>query len=140
MICGGHVGKAHKKQLEKLAKTKTFTDKKHCERFAQVDSVVCHCEKRHKPGCGCLCIYRESKKNFLLSFQTVSLRKFAEALKVLPRHACDEHEWDGGKCTFHALKLCSCDDAELKCDGKDYHTKQIRILCIPYPTKLSAIV
>ena len=57
MICGGHAGKAHKKQLEKLAKKKSFTDqfkKKHHERFPQVDSVVCHCEKRHKPGCGCL--------------------------------------------------------------------------------------
>ena len=57
VICGGHAGKAHKKQLEKLAKMKSFTDKfkkKHHERFPQVDSVVCHCEKRHKPGCGCL--------------------------------------------------------------------------------------
>ena len=56
MICGGHAGKAHKKQLENLAKKKSFTDqfkKKHHERFPQVDSVVCHCEKRHKPGCGC---------------------------------------------------------------------------------------
>ena len=26
MICGGHAGKAHKKQLEKLAKKKSFTD------------------------------------------------------------------------------------------------------------------
>ena len=48
---------------------------------------------------------------------------------MLPRHACDEHKWDGGKCTFHELKVCSCgkceDDADLKCDGKDYHTRQI---------------
>ena len=36
MICGGHAGKAHKKQLEKLAKMKSFTDKykkKHREQF-----------------------------------------------------------------------------------------------------------
>ena len=26
MICGGHAGSAHKKQLEKLQKTKSFTD------------------------------------------------------------------------------------------------------------------
>ena len=33
----------------------------------------------------------------------------------------------GWKCTFHALKVCSCGgcqyDADLKCDGKDYHTR-----------------
>ena len=66
MICGGHAGKAHKKQLEKLAKMKSFTDKFkqiHRERFPQVDSVVCHCEKRHKSGCGCLSeAVRESTK------------------------------------------------------------------------------
>ena len=27
MICGGHAGKAHKKQLVELAKNKSFTDK-----------------------------------------------------------------------------------------------------------------
>ena len=50
-------------------------------------------------------------------------------MKALPRHACDKHEWDGGKCSFHVLIVCSCgkceDGAELKCDGKDYHTRQI---------------
>ena len=135
MICGGHAGKAHKKQLEELAKKKSFTDKyknKHREKFPQVDSVVCHCEKRHTPGCGCLsAAFIEKARNnfsFILS-NSESAHDFAEALKVLPRHACDEHKWDGGKCTFHELKVCSCgkceDDADLKCDGKDYHTRQI---------------
>ena len=66
--------------------------------------------------------------SFILS-NSESAHDFAEALKVLPRHASDEHKWDGGKCTFHELKVCSCgkceDDADLKCDGKDYHTRQI---------------
>ena len=56
MICGGHAGRAHKKQLEKLSTKKSFTEdfkKKFRERFPHVDKVVCHC-KRHKPGCGCL--------------------------------------------------------------------------------------
>ena len=96
--CGGHAGKAHKKQLEKLAKMKSFTDKfknKHRERFPQVEYVVCHCEKRHKPGCGCLSdafIQKaQNKISFILS-NSESAHKFAEALKTLPRHARDEHE------------------------------------------------
>jgi hypothetical protein len=53
-VVGMHAGKAHKKQLEELAKRKSFTDKykkKHRENFPQVDSVVCHCEKRHVAVC-----------------------------------------------------------------------------------------
>ena len=95
MICGGHAGKAHKKQLEKLAKMKSFTDKfknKHNERLPQVDSVVCHCEKWHKPGYGCQKHLRKHKTIFNLSSQTVNLHEFAEALKALPRHACDKQE------------------------------------------------
>ena len=56
MICGGHAGRAHKKQLENLAKIKSFSEdfqRKHCDRFPQVRHVTCHC-KRHKAGCGCL--------------------------------------------------------------------------------------
>ena len=59
----------------------------------------------------------------------ISAHEFPKALKVLPRHARDQREWDGGKCTFHSLKVCSCgkcgDDAHLKCDGKDYHTRHM---------------
>ena len=58
------------------------------------------------------CIYREHKINFPSSFQSESAHDFAEALKVLSRHACDEHKWDGGKCTFHELKVCSCGKCE----------------------------
>ena len=69
------------------------------------------------------------KQFFTYPPQTMNLHEFAEALKTLPRHAHDKHGWDGGKCTFHTLKVCSCDecqdDADLKCDGKDYHTRQI---------------
>ena len=44
----GMLGTLTKKQLEELAKKKSFTGKykkKHREKFPQVDSVVCHCEK-----------------------------------------------------------------------------------------------
>ena len=122
------VGMLTKATEKKLAKMKSFTDKykkKHSENFPQVDLVVCHCEKWHKPGCGCLSeAFIEKGRNkfsFILS-NSESVHEFAEALKILPRHA-HEHEWDGGKCTFHVLKVCSCrecqDDRDLKCDGKD---------------------
>ena len=68
--------------------------------------------------------------SFILS-NSESAHDFAEALKVLPRHACDEHKWDGGKYTFHELKVCSCgkceDDADLKCDGKEYHEADTQV-------------
>ena len=65
--------------------------------------------------------------SFTIKINSESAHEFAEAFKRLPRHARDEHKWDGGKCTFHELKQsCECkDDAELKCDGKDYHMRQI---------------
>ena len=104
MICGGHAGKAHKNQLEKLAKMKSFTDRfkrKHHERFQQVDLVVCH-EKRHKPGCGCLsdAFIEKARNNF--SLLSVYLHYFT-GLKALPRHARDKHEWDGSAHFMHAL-------------------------------------
>ena len=46
-------------------------------------------------------------------------------LKMLPHHACDEHEWEGGKCDFHPLRVCSCgkcDSGDIHCEGKTYTT------------------
>ena len=113
MICGGHAGRAHKKQLEKLSKKKSFTEdfkKKYRETFPQVDEVVCHCQ-RHKPGCGCLSekFIEKARNNFsLILSMSESAEEFAVKIKALPRHARDEHEWDGGKCDFHLPRVCSC--------------------------------
>ena len=67
--------------------------------------------------------------SYIILSNSESACKFAEGLKV--HVACMpmmNHKWDGGICTFHELKVCSfgkCeDDADLKCDGKDYHTRQ----------------
>ena len=50
-------------------------------------------------------------------------------MKALARHACDEHEWDHGRCDFHLPQVCSCgkceNEEDLKCVGKDYHTKYL---------------
>ena len=50
MICGGHAGRAHKKQLKKLQKIKSSTVdliRKYKDTFPSVGNVVCHCS-RHK--------------------------------------------------------------------------------------------
>ena len=134
MICGGHAGRAHKKQLENLAKMKSFSgDYKsaHDKKFPQVHDVVCHCT-RHKVGCGCLAdAFIEKARNnfsFILS-ESQSSDEFSSRLRLLPRHARDQHTWDGGQCGFHPVKVCSCGECEdrenFKCEGKDYHTKHI---------------
>ena len=55
--------------------------------------------------------------------------RFAVKIKALPRHARDEHEWDGRKCDFHLPRVCSCknceDEEKLQCEGKDYHTRYL---------------
>ena len=47
MICGGHGGRAHKKQLEKLQSFTVDLIRKHKDTFPSVGDVVCHCS-RHK--------------------------------------------------------------------------------------------
>uniref|UniRef100_A0A1X7UET6 Uncharacterized protein n=1 Tax=Amphimedon queenslandica TaxID=400682 RepID=A0A1X7UET6_AMPQE len=41
----------------------------------------------------------------------------------------DAHQWDGGQCDFHPLKVCSCgcctDKYNLKCHGKPYKSDQV---------------
>ena len=45
----------------------------------------------------------------------------------MPNHARDEHEWDGGRCDFHPLWVCTCEQCEnkavIKCVGMPYQTK-----------------
>ena len=80
--------------------------KKNHERFPQVYSLVCHCEKRHKSRCGCLsdAFIEKARNKFSLTLSnSESAHEFADALKALPRHTCDKHEWDKG--TFHALSV-----------------------------------
>ena len=56
-----------------------------------------------------------------------SQEEFVKRLQALPKHARDEHEWEGGRCEFHPLRMCTCkacDDPELiKCKGELYETR-----------------
>ena len=71
-------------------------------------------------------------ETFILS-QIQSAEEFATKMKVLARRACDEHEWDHERCDFHLPRMCSCgkceDEVDLKCEGKDYHTKYLLTWC-----------
>ena len=132
MICGGHAGRAYKKQLEKLQKIKSFTVdliRKYKDTFPSVGDVVCHCS-RHKQGCGCFSkAFIEKARNYfsLILSMSESAEEFATRMKGLARHARDEHDWGFDRCDFYQLRVCSCGECEdgedLKCEGTDYHTR-----------------
>ena len=57
MLCGGHAARAHEKALKKIQGQKCFSNEEKRslrEKYPEVDSTVCHCEKNHKSGCGCI--------------------------------------------------------------------------------------
>ena len=94
--------------------------------YPSVGDVVCHCS-RHSTGCGCLNdkFIERARNNFcFILSMSESAEEFATKLRALARHACDEHEWDGGRCDFQMPRVCSCGKCEkLQCKGKDYHIK-----------------
>ena len=59
MLCRGHEGRSHLKQLRKLQTMKTFSSKvlenhrKHLRDIKDEKCKWCKCEKRHAKGCGC---------------------------------------------------------------------------------------
>ena len=103
--CGRHAGRAHKKQLEKLQKMKSFTVDlitKYKDTFPSVGDVVCHCS-RHQQGCGCFSKpFIEMARNYF-SLSLSMTEEFATRMKGLARHARDEHDWVFGRCDFHQL-------------------------------------
>ena len=132
MVCGGHAGRAHKKQLEVRSKQKAFTTaliKRYENLFPEVHTVTCHCPVNHKAGCGCL------SKSFIgkahtdftsILMECQSQEEFARRLTALPKYARDEHECDGGRCDFHPQRVCTCKECdnkgEMQCTGKPYQT------------------
>lgn len=57
MLCGGHMARAHTKQLSELSKQKSFStaiQNVYKKTFPDVQTVKCHCPKRHSKNCGCL--------------------------------------------------------------------------------------
>ena len=61
--------------------------------------------------------------SFVLS-ESQSAEEFATRLRTLPRHARDQHEWDGSQCDFHPLRVCSCNECEDRVSVKVKTTTQ----------------
>ena len=135
MLCGGHSSRAHTKQLEELAKQKAFTatiQDEYRENFPEVDSVKCHCPRRHHKNCGCMskAFIKGARTNYFYCLEQAGTdpQKLASRLRNLGRyHARDVHSWEGGKCGFHQPRSCTCgncdEDGEVLCEGREYHTK-----------------
>lgn len=88
--------------------------------------LECTC-KRHKKNCGCLseAFLRQAKVNhFCVLLQSQSAEEYASKMRELwQHHGKNEHVWEGGKCSFHPERKCSCGGCtsdELTCDGKPY--------------------
>ena len=146
MICAGHSGRSHLKQLQTWAKRKSFS-KELIQRYKDIvpevegeKAVTCHCPKKHSKNCGCLsdAFNKQSRNNYsLLLSNSQSAGELTRRLRELYHHAQDEHEWENdGKCGFHEATVCSCkqckDPKKLECSGKAYHTRQ-KLTC-PFHT------
>ena len=137
MVCGGHVGRAHRKQLEARATQKKFTDtmmSKYEKTFPGVKNVTCHCI-RHKVGCGCLSesFIAKAHTNFTsILMECKSQEEFVRRITALPKHARDEHVWEGGRCDFHPLSR-----AKLSCP---FHSLAYEIECYERVTQVKKIV
>ena len=61
-----------------------------------------------------------------------SQEEFVKHVEALPKHARDVHEWEGGKCDFHPLRVYTClkceDKENIKCTRKPYKTR-LRLDC-----------
>ena len=134
MLCGGHVARSFGNRLAELKSTKEFTTDKieKCKKdFDQIDEVQCCCKgRRHRKACGCIspAFLKRCRVNFFCCLLQAknSPKTFATVMKELGTHHCrDEHEWEGGQCSFHAMKHCDCGkcEDEVLCVGKPYHTK-----------------
>ena len=134
MICGGHAGRAHKKILElrhKMKKVSKTMIEKYKDTFPALGKLRCKCEGgNHSPTCGCLNLPLISKAHTNFSsilMEAQSQEEFVKRLEALPKHARDIHEWEGGRCDFHPLRVCSCkkcsDKEQIECEGKPYKTR-----------------
>ena len=132
MLCSGHAGRAHRKVLEARAKQKVFSEaliNRHKHTFPDVSSATCKCPRNHKSGCGCLSteFIGKAHTNFTSLLMTCeSSEEFVRRFDALTHHVQDEHEWEGGRCEFHPLRVCTCGECEseaIKCEGKPYRTR-----------------
>ena len=125
MICGGHTGSTHLKQLQSLAKKKNFSNK-FKETYREQFPTSSASAKDTKLGVGASLTHCARGPEVSSS---KNVAEFSKRLQALVYHVQDIHEWEGGQCQFHALTVCSCDSCTDKnkpqCQGKDYHTREV---------------
>ena len=125
MICGGHAGRSHLKQLQALAKKKTFTkafQEKHKEIFPDVLTARCTCENRkHRQGCGCLTdsFCQRARNNFSTILSESQSERDCKLWSTTQRTNMNGTEG----IFFHELSVCSCgkcsNNGSYKCEGKN---------------------
>ena len=137
MICGGHAGRAHRKILELRQKIKKAPQQmldRYKSSYPELDKLTCKCmcvgKGNHSASCGCLTasfIFRAHTNFTSILMAAQSKEEFVKRLEALPKHARDVHEWEGGRCEFHPLWVCTCkkcaDSGEIQCEGKAYKTR-----------------
>ena len=139
MLCGGHAGRAHKKILESWQKRERFPQynmiNKYGDDFPAVRELICKCRGNHSANCGCLSTTFISKAhiNFMsILMKAQSQDEFVSRITALAKHARDVHEWEGGNCDFHPLRVCTCggcsNKEKLTCEGKPFETR-LKLRC-----------
>ena len=77
-------------------------------------------------------LFQSAHKFHLVLMEAQSQEEFVKRLEALPKHARDVHEWEGGRCDFHPLWVCTCkgckDPEWLQCRGEPYKTK-LKLAC-----------
>ena len=103
--------------------------------YPELGKLTCKCicvwvKATTVASCGCLTVSFISRAhtNFTsILMAAQSKEEFVKRLEALPKHARDVHEWEGGRCEFHPLRVCTCkkcgDSEEIKCIGKPYNTR-----------------
>ena len=76
----------------------------------QLSSLICHCKERHSRNCGCLSGSFTFSGKYIAALRDAGTDpdKFSARLAMLYHHALNKDEWDGGRCDFHPLIVCTC--------------------------------
>ena len=118
--------------MQKIMGQKSFTKTEISnlkDKYPEVENSQCSCVK-NKANCGCITdtfISQSRLKVFrALKDAGTDPEKLKKRLKMLPHHARNEHEWEGGQCDFHRLTVCSCNkcpsNESIQCEGKKYNS------------------
>ena len=139
MICGGHAGRAHRKILELRQKIKKAPQQmldRYKSSYPQLGKLTCKCMRvgkgNHSASCGlrvpyCI-LHFQSPHKFHLNFGGSSIKGgICQAAGSITQTCSGVHEWEGGRCEFHPLRVCTCkkcgDSGEIQCEGKAYKTR-----------------